>query len=74
MELTTRVFQWQNYELQCSARPVDGGRFAPALVVSKQVWPTRPRQIEVPRDRYATEETAIEAAYSQGVAWIRDYG
>ena len=41
---TTRVFKWQNYELLCSAKPVDAGRFAPNLIVSKQVWPTRPRE------------------------------
>ncbi len=71
---TTRVFQWQNYELQCTARAVDDGRFAPSLVVSKQVWPSRPRQIDVPRGAHLSEETAIDAAYSQGLAWIRDYG
>ena len=71
---TTRVFKWQNYELLCSARPLEAGRFAPNLVVSKQVWPTRPREIAVPRGQHLTEDTAIEAAYSEGLAWIRDYG
>jgi hypothetical protein len=74
MEFTTRIFHWQEYELHCGARPVDEGRFAPDLVVSKKVWPTRARQIAVPRGEYLTEDTAIEAAYSQGLAWIRDYG
>ena len=63
MGATTKVFQWQNYELQCSARPLDAGRWAPALVLSKQVWPSRPREIAVPRGQYTSEETAIAAAY-----------
>ena len=71
---TTRVFKWQNYELLCSAKPVDAGRFAPNLIVSKQVWPTRPREIAVPRGQYTTEDTAIEAAYSSRLEWIRNYG
>jgi hypothetical protein len=71
---TTRVFKWQNYELLCSAKPVDAGRFAPNLVISKQVWPTRPREIAVPRGAHLTEDTAIDAAYSSGVEWIRNYG
>lgn len=70
----TRVFRHQDYELICTAKAVDGGRFAPTLIVSKQVWPTRPREIAVRRGEYTSEETAIEAAYAQGVEWIRDYG
>ena len=70
----TKTFRHQDYELLCSARPVDGGKFAPGLVVCKQVWPTRPREIAVQRGDYATEEFAIDAAHSQGVEWIRNYG
>ena len=70
----TRVFRHQDYELICTAKAVDGGRFAPTLIVSKQVWPTRPREIAVRRGEYTSEETAIEAAYAQGVEWIREYG
>ena len=33
----------QNYDLLCSARPVDSGKFAPGLIVSRQAWPTRSR-------------------------------
>ena len=51
---TTRVFKWQNYELLCSAKPVDAGRFAPNLIISKQVWPTRPREIAVPRGQHTS--------------------
>ena len=71
---TTRVFKWQNYELLCSAKPVDAGRFAPNLIISKQVWPTRPREIAVPRGEHGSEEAAIAAAHAQGIDWIRDYG
>ena len=63
----TKVFRHQDYELLCSAKPVDGDRFAPVLTVSKQVWPTRPREIAVKRGDYTTEQTAIDAAYAQGV-------
>jgi hypothetical protein len=74
MEQTTKVFQWQDYELRCSAKPAEDGRFVPDLVVSKRVWPTRARQIAVPRGQHVSEDTAIEAAYEQGIAWVRDWG
>ena len=71
---STRIVKWQNYEMLCSALPLDAGRFAPELVVQKQVWPTRPRKIDVPRGQHASADAAIDAAYAQGLAWIRDYG
>ena len=71
---TTRVFKWENYELLCSARQLDAGRFAPNLIVSKLVWPSRPREIAVPRGQHTSEDTAIDAAYTEGLAWIRNYG
>lgn len=70
----SRIFRHRDYELQCSARPVDNGRFAPNLTVCKQVWPTRPRAIAVQRGEHLTPETAIDAAYTQGVEWIKNYG
>lgn len=70
----TRVVRHQAYELVCSAMPVDGGKFTPTLVLSKQVWPRRPRVIAVPRGEYLTEEIAIDAAYARGVEWIQNYG
>lgn len=70
----TRTYKHQNYELQCTARPMDGGRFAPSLIVAKQVWPTRPREIAVQRGEHLTADTAIDAAHSQGIAWIHEYG
>ena len=69
-----RVFRHENYELLCSANGVDGGGFVPAVVVSKQVWPSRPRVVAVRRVNYATEETALEAARAQGIEWIVNYG
>lgn len=72
--VSTKVFRHQDYELQCSANPVDGGKYAPALIVSRQVWPSRPRVIDIQRGHHLSEETAIEAAYAQGVEWIRIYG
>jgi hypothetical protein len=68
------IYRHLDYELQCSAKPVDNGRFAPNLVVCKQVWPTRPRAIAVQRGEHLTERTAIEAAYHQGVDWVKNYG
>jgi hypothetical protein len=70
----TRIFHHQDYELLCSAKVDDSGKFVPALVVSKQVWPTRPRVIAMQRGSYPTEETAIDAAYSQGVEWVLNFG
>ena len=70
----TRTFRHQDYELVCSAKAVDSGRFAPSLVVHKQVWPTRPREIAVERGEYTSEQTAIDAAYAQGIEWIANYG
>jgi len=70
----SQTFRHQDYELVCSAKAVDSGRFAPMLTVSKQVWPTRPREIAVQRGEYTTEQTAIDAAYAQGIEWIAHYG
>jgi hypothetical protein len=70
----SQTFRHQDYELICSAKAVDSGRFAPMLTVSKQVWPTRPREIAVQRGEYTTEQTAIDAAYAQGIEWIAHYG
>jgi hypothetical protein len=71
---TTKIFRHRDYELQCSAKAADNGKFAPGLVVCKQVWPTRPREIAVPRGDFVTEDSAIDAAYAQGVEWIANYG
>ena len=71
---TTRIVHHREYELTCSASALDSGKFVPGLVVCKQIWPTRPRTIEMLRGDFLTEETALDAAQSQGVAWIRDYG
>jgi hypothetical protein len=70
----TRTFRHLDYELVCAANPVDGGRFAPSLVICKQVWPTRPRVIAVARGGYLTQDSAIDAARTQGIEWITNYG
>jgi hypothetical protein len=72
--VATTIFRHKDYELLCSAKPVDSGKFAPTLVVSKQVWPRRPRVIDVQRGDHATEATAIDAAHTQGVEWIQNFG
>jgi len=70
----SRVFRYEAYEVRCSASAVDSGRFVPAVVVTKQTWPTRPRNIAVRSGNYVSEETAIEAARIQGIEWIVSYG
>lgn len=69
-----RVFRHENYELHCSATGVDSGKFVAAVVVTKQIWPTRPRNIALRSGDYVTEETAIEAARAQAIEWIVNYG
>ena len=70
----TRTFRHRGYDLLCGTRAIDSGKFAPTLVVCKQVWPTRPRVIAIDRGDYMTEDTAIDAAYSKGVEWIQNFG
>ncbi|MCJ0765494.1 hypothetical protein [Variovorax terrae] len=70
----TSVFRHQQYELLCSAKALDGGTFTPALVIVKQVWPTRPRQIAVDRCDFPTAAEAIDAAQKRGIEWIGHYG
>jgi hypothetical protein len=70
----TKTFRHQDYELICGAKVIDSGKFVPTLVVSKQVWPTRPRVIAVEKADYETEDVAIDAAYSQGVVWVQNFG
>lgn len=74
MTQATKICQHQNYELKCSAKMLDNGEYVPLLVITKQVWPTRPREIAVRRGDYTTPEAAVEAAYAQGLEWIANYG
>ena len=67
-------FRYGGYELLCDAKAVDGGRFVPVLVVSKQVWPNRPRSIDVPRGDHQSLQDAVEAAHAKGVEWVQNYG
>ena len=71
---TTQVFRLWNYELTCSAYPIENGRFEPTLVISKLVWPSRPRTIAVRRGGHPTAEFAIQSAHAQGVEWITNFG
>jgi hypothetical protein len=43
-------------------------------VVCKQVWQSRPRDIALERNHFATEQEAIEAAKAGGLLWIENYG
>ncbi len=71
---SSRVIRHQNYELLCGASAADDGGFMPAVTVTKQVWPTRPRVVAMRRGNYPTEEIALEAARAQGIEWIVNYG
>jgi hypothetical protein len=68
------IFRHDQYELMCSAKPLDGGRFAPTLVITKHVWPTRPREIAIERGGFATAQEAIDAARVRGIEWVLHYG
>jgi hypothetical protein len=72
--VTSTVIRHKDYDLHCSARQVDSGKYAPVLVVSRLAWPSRPRSIAVERGDHASPETAIEAARLQGVEWVAHYG
>ena len=71
---TIKVFRHLDYELQCGAKPLDGGRFKPTLTVAKDRWPKRPREIDVPLGEHTSEPDAIEAAHARGIEWIGEYG
>ena len=62
---TPQSFKHKDYELHCSAKLMDSGKFAPVLVVAKQAWPSRPRTIAVRDDGFQTEASAIDAAHAR---------
>lgn len=70
----TQIFRHRDYELTCSAQASDSGSFEPVLVVSKLVWPSRPRTIAVRRGAHPTPDSAIAAAHAQGIEWVTNYG
>lgn len=74
MDEAARIFRHQGYDLLCGTRAIDGGRFAPTLVVCKQSWPTRPRTIAIDRGEYLSEAAALDAARAKGIEWISDFG
>jgi hypothetical protein len=71
---STQVFRLRDYELVCSSRPVDGGRFEPTLVIARNAWPGRPRIIAVRRGDFPDESDAINSAHLQGIEWIENFG
>jgi hypothetical protein len=72
--ITTQTFRLKDYELVCSAHPSATGRFEPALVILKLVWPSRPRTIAVRRGAHPSADVAIQAARAQGEEWVANYG
>jgi hypothetical protein len=69
-----RNFRHLAYVLHCASRILDNGRFEPRLSILKQAWPSRPREIAIPRSDYATEEDAVDAAHRAGIQWVADFG
>jgi hypothetical protein len=70
----TQVFRFRDYELACGAASSDRGTFEPTLVVTRNTWPTRPRTIATQRGDHPNAQSAIDAAHSQGIEWITNYG
>jgi hypothetical protein len=52
----------------------DANDLVPSAVLTKQIWPTRPRSIAMRGGHYADQASAIEAARLQGMEWIAAYG
>lgn len=69
-----QIYRLKDYELVCGARLVDGGKFEPTLVISRNAWPSRPRTIAVRRGDFTTQVVAIESAHAQGLEWIANFG
>ena len=69
-----KTYRHLNYEFRCSGARLDSGAFTPTLVVIKNVWPTRPREVAMARGQFTTEEAAIASAHAQGIEWVANYG
>jgi hypothetical protein len=67
-------FHHQGYQMACSARTLGSGRFVAELVITKDVWPTRPRRIAIDGPDHESAAEAIEHARLCGLKWIADYG
>jgi cytosine/adenosine deaminase-related metal-dependent hydrolase len=70
----TENFHHHAYQMACSARALDNGRFVSELTITKDVWPTRPRRIAIDGPDHETAAAAIEHARACGLKWIADYG
>jgi hypothetical protein len=68
------IFRYRGYDMHCGARALDNGKFAPTLSILKQVWPSRPKEISVPRGDHATAAEATQVAHDMGIEWIDNYG
>lgn len=72
--IATQVFRLKEYELTCSAELGDSGKFEPTLVITSQVWPSRPRTIAMRRGAHPSAAIAIESAHAQGIEWVTNFG
>lgn len=71
---TPQIVRLKDYELVCGATATDGGKFEPTLVISSNIWPSRPRSIAVRAGAYPTAAVAMESAQTRGVEWIANFG
>lgn len=69
-----KVVRHKGYDLHCSARAVDGGKFVPVLVVAKVAWPSHSKVIALAPGTFSNEEAATDAAHAQGIEWVTHYG
>jgi hypothetical protein len=72
MEMQT--FRSERYDLVCSAQVCDNGTYRAVLVISRNIWPSRPRTIAVRAEHHSTADVAIESAHAQGLEWVKNYG
>jgi len=72
--MEAQTFRSERYDLVCSAQACDNGMFRSVLVISKNVWPSRPRTIAVRAERHSSADIAIESAHAQGLEWVKNFG
>ena len=70
----TQIFRVHDYELVCGAKATDSGKFEPTAVVSKCIWPSRPRTLAMQRGDFLTAAAAVESAHAQALVWIANFG
>jgi hypothetical protein len=73
MEIS-EAFSHLTYDIVCSVREVDVGKFAPAVVATAKAWPSRPRTLHIRPHAFDTAAEALAAARTQAITWVEHYG